>query len=297
MKVFVTGATGYIGSAVVEKLLAAGHKVVGLARSDEAARKLAAAGAEALAGDIRDADIIKRGAREADGVIHAVATGTPDGPQADSQAVSAILDALAGTDKPFVYSSGIWVLGNTGERLADEESALDPTPLVAWRPANEKLVLDAAARGVRSIVLRPAIVYGRGGGIIGEMVEQGRQKRVVRFVGTGENHWPLVHVDDLADLYLKALEQAPAGTLLLAASGPALTVREVAEAAARAAGCEGSVESWPIEQARERLGSYADALTLDQQVSGRKAIELLDWQPRAPSLQAELAAESGRRSH
>jgi nucleoside-diphosphate-sugar epimerase len=293
MKVFVTGATGYIGSAVVLKLLAAGHTVVGLARSDEAARKLAAAGAESSPGDIRDADTIKRAASEADGVIHAVATGTPDGPQADTQAVSAILDALAGTGKPFVYSSGIWVLGNTGERVADEESELDPTPLVAWRPANEKLVLDAAARGVRSIVLRPAIVYGRGSGIVGDMVAEGRRKGVVRFVGAGDNRWPLVHVDDLADLYLKALEKAPAGTLLLAASGPALTVREVAEAVAQATGCAGRVESWPIAQARERLGPYADALALDQQVSSEKAIKLLDWQPSAPTLQAELAADSG----
>jgi len=292
MKVFVTGATGYIGSAVVEKLLAAGHEVAGLARSDEAARKLSAVGAEALPGDIRDAETIKSAARAADGVIHAVATGTPDGPQADTQAVKAILEALEGTNKPFVYSSGIWVLGNTGERVADEESPLDPTPLVAWRPANEQLVLDAAERGVRSIILRPAIVYGRGSGIVGDMVEEGRRKGVVRFVGAGENRWPLVHVDDLADLYLKALEKAPAGTLLLAASGPTLTMREVAEAAARAAGCEGRVESWPIEQARERLGAYADALALDQQISSEKAVQLLDWQPSAPSLQAELATDS-----
>jgi nucleoside-diphosphate-sugar epimerase len=293
MKVFVTGATGYIGSAVVEKLLAAGHKVAGLARSDEAARKLSAVGAEPLPGDIRDAGTIESAARAADGVVHAVATGTPDGPQADTQAVKAILDALEGTNKPFVYSSGIWVLGNTGERVADEESPLDPTPLVAWRPANEQLVLDAARRGVRSIVLRPAIVYGRGIGIVGDMVEEGRRKGVVRFVGAGENRWPLVHVDDLADLYVKALEKAPAGTLLLAASGPALTVREVAEAAARAAGCEGRVESWPIERARERLGAYADALALDQQISSEKAVQLLNWRPIAPSLQAELAKASG----
>jgi nucleoside-diphosphate-sugar epimerase len=293
MKIFLTGATGYIGSAVAGKLLASGHKVVGLARSDEAARKLEAAGAEALAGALTDAETIKRGASEADGVIHAASTGGADAPQADAQAVEAILDALEGTGKPFIYTSGVWVLGDTNDRVADEETELNPTPLVAWRPANEQRVLDAAKRGVRSIVLRPGMVYGRGGGSVGEMVQAGREKGFVRFVGTGENRWSLIHVDDLADLYVKALESAPAGTMLLVANGPSMAVREIAEAAASAAGVGGRVESWPVEEARERLGAYADALVLDQQVSGAKAMRLLDWKPAAPSLLEELEQTSG----
>lgn len=288
MKVFLTGATGYIGSAVAERLLAAGHEVVGLARSEEAARKLEAAGARPALGDLNDSDVISRAAREADGVIHAAATGDAGAPEADAQAVAAILDALEGTNKPFIYTSGTWVLGDTNDRVADEETPLNPTPLVAWRPANEQLVLDGSGRGVRSIILRPGMVYGRGGGSVGEMVESGKRKGTVRFVGTGENRWPLIHVDDLADLYLKALENAPAGTLLLVASGPSMRVREIAEAASRAAGAEGRVESWPIEQARERLGFYADALVLDQQASGAKAEQLLGWTPRASSLLEEL---------
>jgi nucleoside-diphosphate-sugar epimerase len=115
----------------------------------------------------------------------------------------------------------------------------------------------------------------------------------VRFVGTGENRWTLIHVDDLADLYVEALEKAPAGTLLMVAAGASMRVREIAEASARAAGSEVRVESWPIEQARERLGPYADALVLDQQVSAAKAMRLLDWQPKAPSLLEELAKDSG----
>lgn len=293
MKVFVTGATGYIGSAVTEKLLAAGHSVVGLARSDEAARKLEALGAEALPGTLTDAETIKRAARAADGVIHAASTGGADAPQADAEAVASILEALEGTSKPFIYTSGVWVLGDTNDRVADEETELNPTPLVAWRPANEQSALAAAERGVRSIVLRPGMVYGRGGGSVGEMVQAGREKGFVRFIGTGENRWSLIHVDDLADLYVKALEKAPAGTMLLVASGPSMVVREIAEAAASAAGVGGRVESWPLEQARERLGAYADALVLDQQVSGAKAMRLLDWKPQAPTLLEELAAESG----
>jgi nucleoside-diphosphate-sugar epimerase len=289
MKVFLTGATGYIGSAVVEKLLAAGHEVTGLARSEEAARKLEALGARSVPGDLHDSESIARASLEADGVIHMASTGGADAPQADTEAVAAILDALNGTGKPFIYTSGVWVYGNTKESVVDEESPLDPTPLVAWRPPNEQRVLEAAARGVRSIVVRPGMVYGRGGGSVGEMVQAGREKGAVRFVGTGENRWTLVHVEDLADLYVKALERAPAGTLLLAAVGESMRVREIAAAAARAAGVDGRTESWPIEQARERLGAYADALVLDQQVSAAKAMRLLDWKPRAPSLLEELA--------
>jgi nucleoside-diphosphate-sugar epimerase len=287
MKVFLTGATGYIGSVVAESLLAAGHEVNGLARSEEAARKLEAAGVHPLTGDLHDSEKLTRAASEADGVIHAASTGGPDAPQADAQAVSAILDALYDTSKPFIYTSGVWVLGNTNG-VADEESALDPTPLVAWRPAIEQRVLAASGRGVRAIVLRPGMVYGRGGGSPGEMVQAGRQKGVVRFVGTGENRWSLIHVEDLADLYVKALEKAPAGTLLMVAAGESMRVREIAEAASRAAGLDGRVESWPIEQARERLGAYADALVLDQQVSAGRAMRLLDWTPKGPSLLEEL---------
>jgi nucleoside-diphosphate-sugar epimerase len=292
MKVLLTGATGYIGSAVAEALLEAGHEVMGLARSDEAARKLEEGGVRPVRGSLQDSESLASAAREADGVIHTASTNNAEAPQADAQAVAAILEALEETNKPFIYTSGVWVLGNTEDRVADEESQLDPTPLVAWRPANEQRVLDAAARGVRSIVIRPGIVYGRTRGIIGGMIQAGRQSGVVRFVGTGENRWPLVHVEDLADLYVKALEKAPAGTLLMAASGPSLRVREVAEAAARAAGVDGRVESWPIEQAREKIGPYADALVLDQQVSGAKAMRLLDWKPQAPSLLEELERSS-----
>ncbi len=292
MKVLVTGATGYIGSVVAEKLLAAGHEVVGLARSPEAVGKLEAAGVRPLRGSLQEAEGITRAAREADAVIHTASTGDANAPEADAQAVAAILDALDGTNKPFIYTSGVWVLGNTNG-VADEETELDPTPLVAWRPAIEQRVLAARERGVRSIVLRPAMVYGRGGGSVGEMVQSGKQKKVVRFVGTGENRWSLIHVDDLADLYVKALEKAPGGTLLMVAAGESMRVREIAEAASRAAGLDRSaVESWPIEQARERLGPYADALVLDQQVSAARAERLLDWKPKAPSLVEELTSAS-----
>lgn len=296
MRVFLTGATGYIGGAVADALKAAGHEVFGLARSDDAVRRLEARGIHARRGDLREPESISEAAREMDAVIHTASTNDTGAPQTDRDAIEAITQALEGTNKPFIYTSGIWVYGDTGDSVADEQSPLNPTPLVAWRPSNEQRVLEFTKRGVRAIVIRPAIVYGRGVGIPAELVQSAREKGTARYVGTGENRWPQVHADDLADLYVRALEHAPAGTLLNATSGPAVRVSEVAEAASRAGGAEGRTESWPIEEARKTLGPYADALALDQQVSSEKAVELLGWNPRSPSMLEDLERGSYVRS-
>src|SRR5260370_29906535 len=139
---------------------------------------------------------------------------------------------MRGSGKPFVYTSGVWVYGNTGDRETDEESPLNPIALVAWRPTAERIVLDAAVRGV---VIRPAIVYGRAAGILGDFVQSAPERLAARFVGDGENRCPLVHVEDLADLYVRPLDHAPAATVLNAADGPSVKVLARAEAARLAA--------------------------------------------------------------
>jgi nucleoside-diphosphate-sugar epimerase len=288
MTVFVTGATGYIGSAVVQALQAEGHDVTGLARSLEAAETLEAAGVEVVWGSLTELSVLARGARAADAVIHLGATGQEDQAEVDTAAVGAMLNAIEGTGKPFVYTSGIWVLGDTGGDVVDEDAPLRPAEIVAWRAEVEGTMRDAAAWGIRSVVVRPAVVYGRGGGTPGMFVSAARRKGVVRYVGDGTQRWATVHVDDLAALYVLALDAAT-GTVLNAACGPSLPVREVAEAAAQANGAE--AEAWPLEDARERLGPYADALALDQQVSADRAIGL-GWKPRGPSVLDELRTGS-----
>ncbi|HEU0300105.1 MAG TPA: NAD-dependent epimerase/dehydratase family protein [Longimicrobium sp.] len=288
MRVFVTGATGYVGTAIVEALRSAGHGVAGLARSDGSAAKLEGAGAEARRGSLQDLDVLARGAAEADAVIHAGATGKPGQDAVDTAAVAAMLDALEGSGKPFVYTSGLWVLGDTGDRLADEDAPPRPAAIVAWRAGVERGVIDAAKRGVRSVVLRPGVVYGRGGGTPGAFVSAARRKGVVRYVGDGRQRWPFVHVDDLAELYGLALDARP-GTVLNAAAGPSLPVREVAQAAAEANGAR--AEAWPLEDARAVLGTYADALALDQQVSAERA-RALGGTPSRPSVLDELRGGS-----
>jgi len=220
-------------------------------------------------------DLAKAAAASA-AVIHA---GTTNDGRIDREAILAMGNALRPLT-PFLYTSGIWVLGDTGGKIADETWELNPPALVAWRPDVENLVIAAARIGVRSVVIRPGIVYGRGGGIAADFVPSARETRAARFVGTGENHWPVVHVDDLADLYVRALGSV-GGTLFHATDGFAYRVREIAEAA-------GVTESWPLDEARKTLGAYADALVLDQLVSSEKAQRAFGWQPRAASILDDL---------
>jgi nucleoside-diphosphate-sugar epimerase len=285
MRIFLTGASGYIGTAVAERLRAAGHQITALARSDASAAKLETAGIQPVRGDFSDPKSVGSAAGAADGVISMATTYDPS---IDGPAIDAILNALAGSNKPFVYTSGIWSHGDTGSKVVDETWPPNPAEIVRWRQQVEDRVLEGAKRGIRSVVIRPAIVYGRGGGIPAGFVDSARKEGAARYVGTGKNLWPLVHVDDLADLYLLALEKAPPGTLLLGVSGPSRRVSEIAAAASRGAGAAGRTVATPLEEAREKLGAYADALVLDQQASGRRAQELLGWKPRRPDVLEDI---------
>jgi nucleoside-diphosphate-sugar epimerase len=278
LKVFLTGATGYIGGAIADALLAGRHTVGGLARSDQAVRTLGAKGISPFEGDLRSPASLRKAIAESDGVIHA---GTTNDGRIDQEALRAMLESLRDSGKPLIYTSGIWVLGDTGGKIADETWPPNPAALVAWRPGVEQLVLAAAKSGVRSVVIRPGVVYGRGAGIPADFVKSVRETGAARYVGAGENHWPLVHVEDLAGLYVLAAEKAAPGELFLATDGSAYRVREIAEAAGRA-------ESWPLNEARITLGPYADALALDQLVSSEKARSTLGWQPRAVSILEDL---------
>jgi|HubBroStandDraft_2_1064218.scaffolds.fasta_scaffold150766_2 nucleoside-diphosphate-sugar epimerase len=295
MEVFLTGATGYIGTSVAEELQRAGHKVTGLARTPEKAKHLETRGVRATLGDLLKPETIAASAQAAEGVIHTASTNDANASQADAAVVRAILNVLAGTGKPFIYTSGVWVLGSTGEKIADEHTPVNPTPLVAFRPAIEQEVLGSKDSGVRSIVIRPALVFGRGGSIPKMLADSAREAGAARYVGDGKNHWPFVDVDDLAALYVLALEKAPPGSLYHAADGPSYRVLEVAEAASIGAGAKGKTQSWPLEEARKTLWAFADALVLDQQVSGEKARKELGWSPRAGSVLDDLKTGSYRR--
>ncbi len=296
MKIFLTGATGYIGSAVARTLAKHGHTLMALTRSAESETKLVALSSaidfEFVRGDVLHPASIRRGAEKADAVIHAASPGNETYAAADNNVISTVIDTLAGSGRPFIYTSGIAVHGSTGGKIIDEAAPYDPSPMVAFRVDCEQRVKAAAERGVRSIVLSPAFVYGHGGGIAALWFESARDYGIVRYVGDGANRWTTVHVDDLADLYLRTLTNAPAGSAYFGAAGKAVRVHDAALAASEGAGIPGEVESIPYETARQSIGPLADLLTLDQHVSGEKAQRELDWQPKAPDLLTELRTGS-----
>lgn len=288
MRVFLTGASGYVGSAIAQALREAGHSIVGLARSAEAAAKLEAAGIIPVEGDLKQPATLASPARAAEAVIHAALAWGPEAGVHDEAVVRGLLDAMTGSGKVLLYTSGSWVMGDTKGRVVGEMHPLRPPALVAWRPAIERLALSGVDRGVKAAVIRPPMVYGRGGGRVALFVKEAREKGVVRYVGDGENYWSFVHIDALAELYRLAVEQQPQGEVLLAADGPSFQVKTVAEAAAWAGGARGKTESWPLEEARKTLGALADVLVMDQRIMSTKAGRMLGWDVRRPTVLEEL---------
>ncbi|MDP3541207.1 MAG: NAD-dependent epimerase/dehydratase family protein [Elusimicrobiota bacterium] len=263
MNIFVTGATGYIGRAVAEALRRRGHRVAGLTRSTAKAKLLASAEIEPVLGDMRDPSAWKK----SDVLIHCAVEYGTDYEALDRKAVGALL-ALGGK---VLYTSGVWQYGSGGP--FDESSA--GKPLMPWRSEHEKLVL--AAKG---LVICPGCVYGGTGGLTGLWFQGAVDHKAAPIVGEGANRWAVVHVSDLADLYVRAAESALSGELLNAVDGSRFTVREMAEAASRAAGAGGAVEALPFADAEKRYGGMAHGLALDQNVDASKAGRILGWAPR-----------------
>ncbi len=293
MRIFVTGGTGYVGNAVVAALCRAGHDVSALTRSPDKTRLVERFGAKAVQGDIAHPETLATVVKNTDAVIHTAAEASAHAGAVDRRLVEYLLDAVAQSDglRRFVYTSGVWVLGDTGGKFADESaSTKHPAEIVAWRPAVEELIDNGMARGITAWTIRPGIVYGGSGGITAMLFTSAQKEGAVRLVGEGRNHWAMVHRDDLADLYVRVVEQAPAGHIFNAIDGSRLTVRTIAEVLSRAAGCGGKVISTPLGEARTGMGPFANALALDQQVSGVLAERLLGWEPKHRSLVAEADA-------
>ncbi len=288
MRILVTGATGLIGGAVARRLASAGQEVVGLARSDASAAKLANLGYGAAHGDLADAASIAEAARGVDAVVHAASPGDQNTAAYDEAATRGIIDALRGTSKRLVYTSGCLLYGSTGDTPATEDSALHPVDLVRFRQALEGEILAAAADGVHPIVIRPGWVYGNRGGTAMMMYGSAKEHGAARYVGDGENRWTTVHADDLADLYLLAFERAPAASIFNGVHGAAVPLIEIARAASEGAGAEGRVEPWPLDDARQALWGFADAIACDQVISGELARRELGWNPSRRAIIDEL---------
>ena len=297
MHVFLTGANGFIGGVVVERLQYNGHTLAGLARNETAAATLQSQGVIPVRGSLRDTDVLTQAAREAEAVIHLGFGKGQDAIETDRKAVEAFLAGLASSNKTLIYTSGTMVTGDSGETITDESTPLDTKGAAAWRGQHEDVVLAGIERGVRVLVIRPAsIVYGRsGGGTILSLLKSAREDGAARYVGTGENRKSPVHVEDLANLYVLALERAAAGQVFIGASDEIVTQKAVAEAASRAAGAGGKTVSWTLEEARKAIGFLADIQAMNSVVSSAKAQHMLEWKPQGPTLLSELDSGSYRK--
>jgi nucleoside-diphosphate-sugar epimerase len=294
VRVFVAGATGYIGSAVVRELLEAGHKVVGLARSDTAAAALSAAGADVHRGDLNDLGSLRAGAAAAGGVIFAAnqhiseTTDPAARAQVERHAVEAIGGELEGTGRPFVVTSG--VIGRAPGRLLTEEAPADAAAMTAPRLRVEASVLALDERGVRSSSVRLApTVHGHGDarGFVSTLIGVARATGVSAFVGDGSNRWPAVHRRDAATLFRLALESAPAGTALHAVAEEGVPFRAIAEAIGRRLTLP-AVSLTPAEASRHYVSFLAPLVALDSPVSSAVTRERLGWLPTHPALVADV---------
>lgn len=286
MRIFVTGASGWIGSAVVPELLGAGHQVVGLARSDASADALAAVGAEVHRGSLNDLDSLRAGAAASDGVIHLAFihdfSDFEAAVQADARAIETLGAALEGSGKPLVIASGTPALPG---QVATERDEFPHNGATADRGTNAEVTLGLAARGVRSAVVRlPRSVHGEGDrhGFIPRLIEIARDKGVAGYVGDGTSRWPAVHVLDAARLFRLAVERAPAGSVLHAVGDEGVPVRDIAAA------ISSRLNLPTASRPSEEFGFLGALLGVDQPASSAVTRELLGWRPTQPGLIADV---------
>jgi nucleoside-diphosphate-sugar epimerase len=278
MQVFLTGGTGYVGAAVLDALIRAGHHVTTLVRDPEKAARLEARGATPVLGEMAKPGRFLPRILEADAIVHAAFQATPRGPDVDKQFLDTVLPALAASPRRrvFVYTSAVWVLG-TQPSGADESAPLMPIPLVAWRPAHEAQVLDARSDLLRAAVVRPGIVYGGSRGIISDMLKDALNG-LVRVIGDGTNRWSCVYDRDLGDLYARIVAAGDASGIFHAAGDEGERVLDIAQAIASHASPEADIRYMPLAEAQTKMGGYADALALDQLVRCPRA-RGLGWAP------------------
>lgn len=286
MRIFLTGGTGYLGSAVLEAFVRAGHHVDALVRNRERAAFVQQRGAHPVLGDLAEPASYASAAAAADGAIHTAFEFTARGPSLDAMALDALLQPGKAEGRFFIYTSLMWVLGHQ-LTPADESAPLSPAPLVSWRPAHEARVLDAATAGLRTAVIRPGIVYGGSRGIVSDLFKDAANG-LVRTIGSGENHWPLIYDRDLGELYLRIATKPAAAGLFHANDEGDERVNDLVAAIGDQVALKPSVRRVPLDEARKKLGPLADALALDQLVRSARA-RTLGWSPSLHSVGGNVA--------
>ena len=296
MRIFLTGATGYIGSAVLDALVRAGHDVTALVRNSEKARGVARRGGHPVVGDLSDPDSYRASADGQDGYVHAAFDArSGQGPTIDRLVLDTLLAAArrprtagAAPAPPrfVIYTSGVWVLGRSPEPAA-EDAPLNPVDHVSWRPLHEQIVIEANNDRLRTVVVRPGVVYGGGHGLVADLFKSA-SKGLVRVVGDGNNHWPLVYERDLADLYARLAARSDAAGVFHANDEGDERVNDIVDAIKPYLPLKPDVRHVPLDEARVKMGPYADALALDQVVRSPRA-RALGWTPTLHSVAGNAA--------
>lgn len=296
MRIFLTGATGYIGGAVLDALVRGGHEVTALVRTNEKAKRVAKRGAHPVIGNLAEPDSFTGAADAQDGYVHtAFDYSANGGPSVERAALEAIVAAAkrprtAGSTAPakrfVIYTSGVWILGKTPEPAA-EDAPINPIAMASFRPAHEQIVLDASSDQLRTMVVRPGVVYGGGDGIVGDMFKSA-SNGLVRVIGDGNNHWPLVYERDLADLYARLVARDDADGIYHANDEGDERVNDIVDAIKPYLPVKPDVRYVPIDEARHKMGAYAEALALDQLVRSPRA-RAIGWTPTLHSVAGNAA--------
>lgn len=296
MRIFMTGASGYIGGSVAAKLVDLGHSVVGLVRSEDKASQLKRRGIQPVVGTLVNVAEIAEAGRAADAVIN---TANAD----DFLVADTLLKALADSGKLFIHTSGTSVVadraaGEYSDAIFHEDSPFDPVPERLLRVVVDRAVLMGAQQKIRTVVIRPSLIYGRGHGLnpnsvqLPRLIELARKHGVARHVGRGHNVWSHVHIDDLVDLYLLALAEAPAGSLFYAENGEA-SWKTMASAVGRLLDFGSETKDWPIDDAIREMGTNAiTSFGSNSRVSALKARKMLGWAPKGPPLLEDIETGS-----
>jgi nucleoside-diphosphate-sugar epimerase len=296
MRIFLTGATGYIGGAVLDALVRGGHDVTALVRNKDKARVVAKRGGHPAIGDLADPESYRAAADAQDGYVHAAFDARSGrGVAIDRLVIETILAAArrprtASPTAPLrrfvIYTSGVWILGPSPDP-ATEEAPINPVEHVSWRAQHEQMVAAAASERLRTVIVRPGVVYGGGDGLVGELFKSARNG-LVRIVGDGNNHWPLVYDRDLADLYARLVAREDAAGVFHANDEGDERVNDIVSAIKPYLPVRPDVRHVPLDEARHKMGAYADALALDQVVRSPRA-RALGWTPTLHSVAGNAA--------
>ena len=288
-RVLVLGATGSIGAAVAEVLRSRGHVVTCLVRSDHSESRMREAGFDTIRGNIRHPGDWIDAVKQFDSVVPVAITWSNDMADVDRSLTAYLLDALAtpNAEKAIIYTSGCWVYGNTRDKIATESSPYDPLPEFSW--ATETANQVQSDRRVRGMVVLPAMVYERDGGVFETMIADASESNRIRIVGSEKTRWPLVHREDLAHLYCLMLERGQAGSVYNGAAIVGMEVGKISSMIAKRFGSTLSPTVLSEEEAVSQMGAWAGGYGLDQQMSGEKAVRELGWAPRYTDILAEIS--------